>query len=63
MSERQSGSYGLRKAAAPKKYDNDFEYYYTKIKTAMDSPAPLCIKEERDAKIREKLMSKNLEAT
>ncbi|KAF4518403.1 hypothetical protein B566_EDAN017800 [Ephemera danica] len=36
-SERQSGSYGLRRSAAPKKFDSDFEYYYTKGKNLPDA--------------------------
>jgi hypothetical protein len=37
MSDRQGGNYGLRRSAAPKKFDSDFEYYYTKSKNTTES--------------------------
>ncbi|XP_071444707.1 uncharacterized protein [Hetaerina americana] len=60
--KRSSGGYGLRKKAAKKKLDDDFEYYFSKMNVPLPSPTPSKPVKQRDSKYNEDIgvMSKDI---
>ncbi|XP_046404116.1 uncharacterized protein LOC124169527 isoform X1 [Ischnura elegans] len=63
--KRSSGGYGLRKKAAKKKLDDDFEYYFSKMNVPIPSPTPPKPVKQRDSKYNEDIgvMSKDIHPT
>jgi hypothetical protein len=55
--KRSNGGYGLRRKIARKRLDEDFEYYFSKIGSHLDTPATKPVKEQKESKVHTHLVT------